>query len=130
MRFQERDSRIIATLHKYDGVLARRQLKEMFWPGGVQPGTYIPKFIIDSPVDIERQADKEIEVLDTPCQVKLQCPTEGASIAYTFEQGDHPHWLLYAGPLKLAPGEYTMRARAVRIGYKESGEVVQKFMVK
>lgn len=32
MRFQERDSRIIATIHKYDGVLARRQLKAMFWP--------------------------------------------------------------------------------------------------
>jgi len=32
MRYQERDSQIIAAVHKYDGVLARRQLKEMFWP--------------------------------------------------------------------------------------------------
>ena len=32
MRFQERDSLIIAAIHKYDGVLARRQLKAIFWP--------------------------------------------------------------------------------------------------
>jgi len=32
MRFQERDSQIIATIYKYDGVLARRQLKAIFWP--------------------------------------------------------------------------------------------------
>lgn len=32
MRFQERDSRIISAIHNYDGVLARRHLKEMFWP--------------------------------------------------------------------------------------------------
>ena len=32
MRFQPRDSEIIFAIHKYDGVLARRQLKAMFWP--------------------------------------------------------------------------------------------------
>jgi len=32
MRFQERDSQIIATIYKYDGVLSRRHLKEMYWP--------------------------------------------------------------------------------------------------
>ncbi len=32
MRFQERDGRILQAIHDYDGVLARRQLKKMFWP--------------------------------------------------------------------------------------------------
>jgi hypothetical protein len=32
MRFQERDGQILQTLYDYDGVLARRHLKEMFWP--------------------------------------------------------------------------------------------------
>jgi len=32
MRFQERDSQIIKAIYTYDGVLARRQLKDMFWP--------------------------------------------------------------------------------------------------
>ena len=31
MRFQERDGHIIQTVQKYDGVLARRQIKKMFW---------------------------------------------------------------------------------------------------
>jgi len=32
MRFQQRDSEIIGSIQKYDGVLARRHLKAMFWP--------------------------------------------------------------------------------------------------
>lgn len=36
MRFQERDSQIITAIHTYDGVLARRHLKEMFWPEASQ----------------------------------------------------------------------------------------------
>jgi len=31
MRFQSRDGEIIQALHKYDGVLARRQIKDLFW---------------------------------------------------------------------------------------------------
>lgn len=33
MRFQERDAQILRAIYEYDGVLARRHLKEMFWPG-------------------------------------------------------------------------------------------------
>ena len=32
MRFQDRDGQILEVVHSYDGVLARRQLKSMFWP--------------------------------------------------------------------------------------------------
>lgn len=32
MRFQKRDADIIEAIHKYDGALARRQIKELFWP--------------------------------------------------------------------------------------------------
>ena len=31
MRFQSRDGEIIQAIHKYDGVLARRQIKSLFW---------------------------------------------------------------------------------------------------
>jgi len=31
MRFQARDGAILQALHTYDGVLARRQIKDMFW---------------------------------------------------------------------------------------------------
>jgi hypothetical protein len=32
LRFQERDGAVLQAIYRYDGVLARRQLKEMFWP--------------------------------------------------------------------------------------------------
>ena len=31
MRFQQRDESILKTIQSYDGILARRQIKEMFW---------------------------------------------------------------------------------------------------
>ena len=31
MRFQERDREIIQAIQKYDGILTRRQIKDMFW---------------------------------------------------------------------------------------------------
>ena len=31
MRFQSRDGEIIQAIHKYDGILARRQIKSLFW---------------------------------------------------------------------------------------------------
>lgn len=32
MRFQKRDGEVLQAIYQYDGVLARRHLKEMFWP--------------------------------------------------------------------------------------------------
>lgn len=32
MRFQERDGQILQTIHALDGVVAKRQLKKLFWP--------------------------------------------------------------------------------------------------
>ena len=32
MRFTERDGQILDAIHAYDGVLARRQIKQLFWP--------------------------------------------------------------------------------------------------
>jgi hypothetical protein len=111
------------------GDIGEDQMVELFWPGGIQPETFIPKFIIDSPRDIERQADADTEIIPFPCTIKLQCPTQGASIAYTFEEGQDPSWRIYAGPIKLTTGKSTMRAKAIRIGYKESKEVKQVFLV-
>ena len=32
MRLQQRDGEIFQAIHRYDGILARRQIKAMFWP--------------------------------------------------------------------------------------------------
>ena len=53
--------------------------------------------------------------------VKINCATEGASIAYTTDAGSKPHWLLYHEPVRLDRGTM-VRARAVRLGYRESKE--------
>ena len=48
-------------------------------------------------------------------------PTQGASIGYTTDEGPNPRWRLYTGPIRVdAP--MTIRAKAIRYGYKESAE--------
>ena len=47
---------------------------------------------------------------------------QGASIAYTLEDGPKPRWLVYTTPLKIAAGQ-RVRARAVRLGFEDSEEV-------
>ena len=54
--------------------------------------------------------------------LQLHCSTQGASIAYTMEQGEDVHWKLYTETLRLPKGETTIRTKAIRIGYKESDE--------
>jgi len=54
--------------------------------------------------------------------------TQGASVAYTTEEGEQARWHLYTGPLRVEPGEtLRLRARAVRIGYAESAERTATF---
>ena len=81
-------------------IVPEAALKESMWPGGVQPVTA-------DPIVIAKDGT-----------VSISCATEGASIAYTTETGEHPHWLLYTGPFKVEKGT-TVLARSIRIGYKE-----------
>ena len=55
-------------------------------------------------------------------RVKLTSPTEGASIAYTFDPGDKPRWQLYTKELMVADMT-ALRAKSCRLGYKDSPEV-------
>lgn len=54
--------------------------------------------------------------------VTLASSTEGASIAYTLEEGNDAGWLLYTGPVTLKKGG-KLRAKAIRIGFNDSSEV-------
>lgn len=52
--------------------------------------------------------------------MQLYCATQGASIGWTGEDG---RWRLYTGPIRIEPGHsLKLRARAIRIGYRESPE--------
>jgi len=61
-----------------------------------------------------------------PIEVSLQSAVDGASIAYTFEEGESARWQLYARPIEVASSA-TLRAIAVRYGWAESVETVARF---
>ena len=56
-----------------------------------------------------------------PTEFVIYAPTQGASIGYTTDLGPSPRWRLYTGPI-LVEAPMTLRAKAVRYGYKESAE--------
>jgi hypothetical protein len=63
-----------------------------------------------------------------PVEVTLRSATEGASIEYTTERGDHPRWRLYDRPLRLSSSAL-LRARAGRLGFYDSGVVEVAFEI-
>ncbi len=100
-----------------------------WYPNGVQPETAAPVFV---PINAESpgvdHALQEIE-LKAPVLLQIYCATQGASIGYTFDESASPAWDLYSGPLRLTKrGRTTIRAKAIRIGYKESIE--RKIVIK
>jgi N-sulfoglucosamine sulfohydrolase len=59
--------------------------------------------------------------IQSPTEIVIYVPTQGASIGYTTEDGPNPQWRTYTGPIRVeAP--MTLRAKAIRYGYKESAE--------
>jgi hypothetical protein len=111
------------------GDIPEAEMVARWWPGGVQPVTAEPRFIINAPSERGRIAHKNGGTFSAPVTVDLYCATQGASMAYTFESGEKPHWLLYAGPIRLPAGTTTMRVRAIRYGYAESSELRGTFIV-
>jgi hypothetical protein len=99
------------------------------WPGRQQPTTAAPIFIPIAPEHPGLEPAGEGSTFAAPLLVQLHCATQGASIAYTLEEGDSVHWQLYTGPLSLPPGVTTLRAKAIRYGYKESEERQATFTV-
>jgi uncharacterized sulfatase len=89
------------------GLVPELELRERMRPGGVWQKVAAPS--------AEKTAAGET------FKVKLASATEGASIAYTTDEGAKPHWRLYSGPLTLKRG-MTLRFKACRLGYLDSEE--------
>jgi len=96
------------------GLIPEEQLKEQMRPGGKWQTTATPTF---APAAASS---------DRPATVTVACATEGASIAWTTDEGEQAHWMLYAGPIAL-PHAATLRAKAIRLGYKESPAATARF---
>lgn len=106
------------------GLINESEMIQRMWPGGVQPETAAPYIVLrrtpDTPV---RRASMAI---DGPTEIVLYVPTQGASIGYTTEEGPAAPWRLYTGPI-LVDRPMTLRAKAIRYGYKESVETRTTF---
>ena len=100
------------------------------WPGGKQPVTDMPYFIINAPEDRASKNYRAGGTYSSPMTLAFYCPTHGASIIYTFEEKDNPHWLLYTGPIHLGSGTHNIRIKAVRYGYQDSDELKGTFTIK
>jgi len=101
------------------GVINEPEMILRMWPNGVQPETAAPYILPRRTTeDPSRQASIKLE---GPLEMVIYVPTQGASIGYTTEDGESPSWRLYTGPI-LVDRPMTLRAKAIRYGYKESVE--------
>ena len=111
------------------GKLDEAQMVRRWYPGGEQPQTAPPLFIpicADSP---GRELSPGGGRFEGPLVVQLHSTTQGASIAYTLQSGGDARWRLYTEPVGFPPGETTLRAKAVRIGFSDSNESTATFTV-
>lgn len=90
------------------GLVPENELRERMRPGGVW------------------QQVAEPVINETADAVQITCPTPGASIAYTTEEGNMARWQLYTGTLKLGRPN-ALRVKACRLGYLDSKEVIKRY---
>ena len=110
------------------GSVPEDAMVEGFRPGGEARTTAAPLFVPYAPDRPGREVSDGGSYA-APCLVQLHCATQGASIGYTTEEGEGARWRLYTSPIRLEPGETSLRAKAIRIGYRESAENAARFSV-
>jgi N-sulfoglucosamine sulfohydrolase len=110
------------------GEMDEVHMKRLWYPDGPQPTTAPVVFV---PISDEADGTQTSAggSYAGPVVLQMHCPTQGASLAYTLDGGEDPHWLLYHEPVRLPEGTTTVRAKAVRIGYRESDESCATFTV-
>jgi len=103
------------TLSTHDlGHMNEPEMIEQMWPGGKQPVTDKPYFIVNAPEDRGSKNYQTGGTYSFPTMLSFYCPTHGNSIVYTLDEGNKPHWKLYSGSLNLIRGTTTIRLKAVR----------------
>jgi hypothetical protein len=101
------------------GLINEPEMIQRMWPGGVQPVTAQPYILPRQETDAPARRDSI--AVNGPMEVDIYVPTQGASIGYTTEEGPNARWRLYTGAIRVTAG-MTLRAKAIRYGYKESEE--------
>jgi len=103
------------------GLINEPEMIQRMWPGGVQPVTAAPYIFQRGTREFARPVRDSAQTYRGAVEVEIYVPTQGASVAYTTESGPSPRWKLYTGPFRLS-GPVTVRAKAIRYGYRESPE--------
>ena len=95
------------------GFMQEIDLVKLMWPGLQQPVTDPPN------IQIQPSAGKAK-------RMQITCSTPGASIAYRWNNDPPGYWHLYTHPVAVQTKNQavSLRTKAIRIGYKESKEVV------
>jgi N-sulfoglucosamine sulfohydrolase len=101
------------------GLINEPEMIQRMWPGGTQPETAQPYIVPRRTTD--RPTRPESLPITAPMEVVIYTPTQGASVGYTVDVGPDAKWRLYSGPI-LVDRPMTLRAKAIRYGYKESAE--------
>ena len=110
------------------GDIPESEMVQRWYPDGRQPQTAPPVFVPISEDNPGLDACIGGATISGVGMVQLHCATQGASIAYQIiGKGKSDQWALYSEPLCLSPGNTRLRAKACRIGYKDSIEVVAEF---
>ena len=112
------------------GGIPETELKQRWWPDGIQPETNRIWFVPNAASNRGEQCiETESAEFKAPVTIDFYCGTEGASMAYTIGDSTDAYWKLYTGPIRLPKGKTLLRARAIRYGYKESIETRCTFLV-
>lgn len=111
------------------GFISEEKMVNSWYPDGIRPTTAPVHFIPNT--EGNRNANIiEGGAIQYPATLSLYCATQGASIAWTNEDGENPRWNLYTGPLTLPKGDYHIRAKAIRYGYHHSEESSLNLIIK
>ncbi len=110
------------------GEMDEAEMVRSWYPNGQQPTT-APVVFVPLSAEMHGTETSDGATLTGPALLQLHCATQGASIAWTDQEGEDAHWRLYSGPIRLESGAVTVRARAIRIGYAESEQRTARFTV-
>ena len=106
------------------GELSEEQMVHSWWPDGVQPKTARPWFVPNAPGNRGFELiEGDSVVFEGPVTIDLFCATQGASLGIATDEDPESAWKLFTGPIRIAGGTTTFRAKAIRYGYLESEEV-------
>ncbi|MBE7464437.1 MAG: sulfatase-like hydrolase/transferase [Planctomycetes bacterium] len=99
------------------GDIPEEQMVRQWYPNRTQPQTAAPIAVPITEENCAQEPVAQTAAYAAPLLVQLHTPTQGASIGYQID-GDKT-WRVYTAPLRLEKTA-NLRAKAIRIGFKES----------